>query len=253
LTTLNDYFKSLFNIIQNLIQAKTLNRYLIYSRFNTSKKLKENTVAQREDGKVTRNRLMNAACEVFAEKGYRNARVAEICRRAGAPVAAVNYYFGDKASLYAEAWEHAFNEYDIPELSVSVQSSPEDQLRKHIHFLIQNFMEKGLQGYFTRLYLMELANPTGLIRDSWHDMIKPRRQKLIEIIEKILGVDTANEAVLFCELSIISQCRSLLTINRSDLEYLLGQPLSADLIKRLADHISRFSLAGVEAVRKIKT
>jgi AcrR family transcriptional regulator len=253
LTILNEYFKSLFNIIQNLIQAKTLNRHLIYSRFSTSKKLKENTVAQREDGKVTRNRLLNAACEVFAEKGYRNARVAEICRRAGANVAAVNYYFGDKAALYAEAWEYAFNEYTIPELPIAIRSNPEDQLRNHIHFLIQNFMEKGLQGYFTRLYLMELANPTGLIRDSWHDMIKPRRQKLIEIIKKLLGVETTNETVLFCELSIISQCRSLLTINRNDLEYLLGQSLSPDLIKRLADHISRFSLAGIEAVGKLKT
>jgi AcrR family transcriptional regulator len=210
-------------------------------------------MAQREDGKVTRNRLLNAACEVFAEKGYRNARVAEICRRAGANVAAVNYYFGDKASLYTEAWEHAFNEHIIPELSITAQSNPEDQLRDHIHFLIQNFMEKGLQGYFTRLYLMELANPTGLIQDSWHDMIKPRRQKLIEIIKKILRVETTNEAVLFCELSIISQCRSLLTINRSDLEYLLAQSLSPDLIKRLADHISSFSLAGIGAVSKIQT
>jgi len=210
-------------------------------------------MTQREDGRVTRNRLLHAACEVFAEKGYRNARVAEICHRAGANVAAVNYYFGDKASLYAEAWEYAFNEYAMPESPLPMQSNPESQLKSHIYFLIQNFMEKGLEGNFTRLYLMELANPTGLIRDSWHDMIKPRRQKLIGIIEKILGVKTTDEAVLFCELSIISQCRSLLTINRSDLEYLLGQPLSPDLIKRLADHIARFSIAGIGAVGKSKT
>jgi hypothetical protein len=113
-------------------------------------------------------------------------------------------------------------------------------------------MEKGLQGYFTRLYLMELANPTGLIQDSWHDMIKPRRQKLIEIIRKMLDVETADETVLFCELSIISQCRALLTINRDDLEYLLGQPLSPNLIKRLGDHIANFSLAGIGAVSKSK-
>ncbi|MGD8979951.1 MAG: CerR family C-terminal domain-containing protein [Desulfobacterales bacterium] len=209
-------------------------------------------MAQREDGKETRHRLLNAACEVFAEKGYRNARVAEICRRAGANVAAVNYYFGDKATLYAEAWLYAFNEYPMPKSSVPMHTSPDDQLRNHIHSLIQNFMEKGLQGYFTRLYLMELANPTGLIQDSWHDMIKPRRQKLIEIIRKMLDVETADETVLFCELSIISQCRALLTINRDDLEYLLGQPLSPNLIKRLGDHIANFSLAGIGAVSKSK-
>jgi AcrR family transcriptional regulator len=209
-------------------------------------------MAQRENGKVTKNRVLNAACEVFAEKGYRNAKVAEICRQAGANVAAVNYYFGDKANLYSEAWQHAFNEYAMPDSFMPAHTSLEDQLRNHVNSLIRNFMQKGLQGYFTRLYLMELANPTGLIQDTWHDLIEPRRQKLLGIICKIMGVDTANETVLFCEMSIINQCRALLTINRNDLEYLLGQPLSQNLIKRLADHITSFSLAGIGAVGKFR-
>ena len=165
-------------------------------------------------------------------------------------MAAVNYYFGDKASLYADAWQHAFNEYVMPEPSEPAHISPNDQLRNYIHSLIRNFMEKGLQGYFSRLYLMELANPTGLIQDTWHDLIEPRRQKLLGIICKMMGVDTANETVLFCEMSIISQCRALLSINPKDLEYLLGQTLSQNLIKRLADHIASFSLAGIGAVGK---
>jgi len=49
-------------------------------------------------------------------------------------------------------------------------------------------------------------------------------------------------------MSIINQCRVLLTVRRSDLEYLLGQSLSPELIKRMADHITRFSLAGIKAV-----
>jgi len=209
-------------------------------------------MAQREDGKETRSRLLNAACEVFAEKGYRNAKVAEICRRADANVAAVNYYFGDKGSLYTEAWRHAFNKYAISESSDWVRTSPDDQLKAYIQTLMQNFMEKGQQGYFTRLYMMELANPTGLIQDTWLDLIEPRRQKLLGIICKIMGVETTNETVLFCEMSIINQCRALLTINCNDLEYLLDQSLTPDLIKRLADHIARFSLAGIGAVSKSK-
>lgn len=208
-------------------------------------------MAKRENGKDTRNRVLNAACEVFAEKGYRNAKVAEICRRAGANVAAVNYYFGDKGTLYAQAWRHAFNEYALPESPIPADISPDEQMKNYIYTLIRNFMERGLQGYFTRLYLMELANPTGLIQDSWHDIIEPRRQKLLGIIRKLLGTETTNETALFCELSIISQCRALLTINRVDLEYLLGQPLSQNLIERLADHITCFSLSGIRAVNKL--
>ena len=68
-------------------------------------------MAKREDGKETRWRLLNAACEVFAQKGYRDAKVADICKTADANVAAVNYYFGDKVSLYEEAWRHALQNF----------------------------------------------------------------------------------------------------------------------------------------------
>jgi len=51
-------------------------------------------------------------------------------------------------------------------------------------------------------------------------------------------------------MSIINQCRALLTIKRDDLEYLLDQSLTPDLIKRLADHIAHFSLAGIRGAGK---
>lgn len=204
-------------------------------------------MAQREDGKETRIRLLNAACEVFAKKGFRDAKVADICQQAGANVASVNYYFGDKASLYTEAWRHSWNEIDELPLTASGERAPEDELRDYVYALMQNFTEQNALGRFSRLYMMELVNPTGLIQETWREMIEPRRRKLHEIIEKIIGEKTDYETVLFCEMSIVNQCRALLTIGRSDLEYLLGQPISPELISRLTDHIARFSLAGIKA------
>jgi len=211
-------------------------------------------MSAREDGRETRHRLLNAACEVFAEKGFHNARVAEICRRAGANVAAVNYYFGDKGRLYAETWRHAFNACAEPATLEAPHDPPEKRLRIYVHNLIKNFTDQDTRGQFTRLYLMELANPTGLIQDIWHDLIEPRRQRLLSIIRQLLGAKCDEEMVCFCELSIISQCRALLTIRRSDLEYLLGKPLSPDLVQRLVNHITRFSLAGIQvAARRRQT
>ena len=203
-------------------------------------------MAPREDGKMTRNRLLNAACEVFAKKGFRDAKVADICKWAGTNVASVNYYFGDKANLYVEAWRHAFNKIPDPLPEVSADAEPEDELRNYVYALMQNFTEQSALGQFSRLYLMELVNPTGLIQHAWHEMIEPRRRKLHRIIRRIIGKKAPNERVLFCEMSIINQCRTLLTVDRNDLEYLLGSPVNPELIKRLADHISRFSLAGIK-------
>ena len=56
---------------------------------------------------TTRERVLTAASEIFAEKGYRDATVSEICEAADANIASVNYHFGDKESLYDEVWRHA--------------------------------------------------------------------------------------------------------------------------------------------------
>ncbi|MBT5382627.1 MAG: helix-turn-helix transcriptional regulator, partial [Phycisphaerae bacterium] len=56
----------------------------------------------------TREGILNAAMSVFGEHGFRGGTVRDICDRAGANVAAVNYHFHDKASLYAEVLQHAY-------------------------------------------------------------------------------------------------------------------------------------------------
>ena len=48
----------------------------------------------------TRQRLLEAALEVFAELGYEGASSREICRRAGANGAALNYHWGSKQALW---------------------------------------------------------------------------------------------------------------------------------------------------------
>lgn len=51
-----------------------------------------------------RRRLVRAALQVFASKGYEGASTREICRLADVNVAGIHYYFGDKASLYREVF-----------------------------------------------------------------------------------------------------------------------------------------------------
>lgn len=55
--------------------------------------------------RATRERLLEAAVEVFAEKGYEGARVSDIARRAGLTTGAIYAQFVNKADLLREAIE----------------------------------------------------------------------------------------------------------------------------------------------------
>src|SRR5229473_4084962 len=80
---------------------------------------------------LTRDKLIEAAGHVFAERGYRAATIREICRRAGANIAAVNYTFGDKMGLYTEVLRHSVRSARTAALAAALDAShtPEDMIR----------------------------------------------------------------------------------------------------------------------------
>src|SRR5260370_972812 len=60
-----------------------------------------------EERPGTRAQLLEAAGQVFAEKGVDRATGKEICERAGANTAAINYHFGGMEGLYSAVIEEA--------------------------------------------------------------------------------------------------------------------------------------------------
>ena len=53
--------------------------------------------AMRSDGVEARNRLLDAALALFAEKGFAKTSTREIAQAAQTNIASISYYFGDKA------------------------------------------------------------------------------------------------------------------------------------------------------------
>jgi len=209
-------------------------------------------LVEKENEQSTRERLIEAAGQIFAEKGFRATTIRDICEAAGANVAAVNYHFGDKEKLYAETWRYAFAQHERPAFSDLEGQPPEKQLRQLIRLLVKTHDRKKGLSHFMRLYLMELVNPTGLIQQDWIDLIGPRREKFLETVRQIIGPYASRESLLLCEMSVIHQCRALLIMKRGDLEYFLEHPLDEAMLDRLADHIVDFSIAGIKAVGQLK-
>jgi AcrR family transcriptional regulator len=202
---------------------------------------------------TTKDRLLAAACEVFAAKGFRDATVAEICDAAEANIAAVNYHFGSKEALYDAVWHHAFNlaaaAYPIDAV---LPDAPTlfDYLNRFSHALLQRMFSETETGLFAKLLYREMASPTLALDQIAREVLEPQSKFLLQIIKTSLEDPIDEDTLKLCLHSIIGQC-AFYNFSRPLRERVLGsKPLSKEEIEHTARHIATFSLGGIREVQK---
>src|SRR5687768_12018312 len=108
----------------------------------------------RADGLTTRSELLEAAGAVFAEHGYAKATSKEICERAGANIAAVNYYFGGKDGLYSAVLEEAHHRLvSLETVAAAARSDvdPRVKLRLLLTRIVSEIARRDQGGWELRL------------------------------------------------------------------------------------------------------
>ncbi len=208
-----------------------------------------------DKGRTTREKIMDAAGEVFGRRGYAAATVREICKRAGVNVAAINYYFQGKEGLYREVARDLISETfaRFPVVAGDGEITPEQRLHTFIEATLRRLISPGgLSGYAGKgqLVARELADPSAILDTMVEDFIRPTAMVLAEIISELLGPAASDRDVLKCQLSVIGQCFHYAT-GRPIITRLTGLDLSAEgVICELADHVTRFSLAAIVGIRR---
>lgn len=204
----------------------------------------------------TKQRLLEAAGSVFAAHGFDHATVREICREARANVAAVNYHFHDKAGLYAEVLTYGAHQAVInfpPDAGLGPHPSPEEQLHAFIHSFLCRFLDERQQGsWHSTLCAREMVEPTKALDGVVRQIIRPMAARLEAIVRRCLGPKAPALQVRRCAMSIVGQCLHY-HHSRAVIERLYGAArYDAAEIRALADHITRFSLAALHALRHTK-
>ena len=201
----------------------------------------------------TEQRLLEAAGEVFAEYGYRGATVRQICEKAKANLAAVNYYFRDKDGLYLAVMRYLHtNATDIhpPSLGLKPGANGEDKLRAFIRSLLNRLLGEGRPNWHMKLAARELIEPTPALDVIVDEAIRPLSQELEFIVRELLGSEAEDELVRLCMLSVVSQC-GFYHHSRAVISRLYpSQKFASQDIERLADHVTRFSLSAMRSLSK---
>lgn len=195
----------------------------------------------------TRDRLVEAAGEVFAELGFQRATVREICRRANANIAAVNYHFRDKESLYAEALRRAHCAADgKDQLELDVVGDAEQRLRGFVRTFLLRLFDPDRPAWHGLLVARELIEPTSAFDVLVEETIRPRLNLLLAILGDLLGPTASAEDIRRSAHSVMGQL----------LFYHHGKHLLARLepqhestpidLDHLAEHIARFSIGAMK-------
>jgi TetR/AcrR family transcriptional regulator, regulator of cefoperazone and chloramphenicol sensitivity len=197
----------------------------------------------------SRQRILLAACELFADKGLRNTTIRDICQKAGANVAGVNYHFGSKDKLYETVCKHLFGlseDKSYPIFKIDKDLDPEQKLRLFIQNLLSAVLCKGKSVWMEKIMGREMIESTGLLDIIVKEIIRPRYKQLLSIVKELIDSKATNERALKCCLSIVGQCLYYRFARPIILQINPQQKFDADGIKELAEHITLFSLGAIK-------
>ncbi len=139
-----------------------------------------------------RQRLLLAGLRLFAQQGYSKTSTRELAEAAQVNIAAISYYFGDKAGLYRAVFLESMG--GSPEADLARYSDPRLSLAQALRGFYDVFLEPLTQGDKLRLcmkmHFREMLEPTGLWpMDAAHG-IKPLHDGLLALLCRHLGLPT---------------------------------------------------------------
>jgi TetR/AcrR family transcriptional regulator, regulator of cefoperazone and chloramphenicol sensitivity len=196
----------------------------------------------------TEERILTAAVQVFAEKGRAAATVREISARAGANLAAINYYFRSKENLYDAAVRRACGTC-VSGIAFPQESPGEpaaEKLRRFIRMMVEHVLEMPDPAAL-QLMMREMHQPTTPVCAEWvQNYIRPMAGRLKAILAELLPADTPAWKVWLTGFSIVGQCLYYRQ-NRAVAQTLVGDEMARAVFdaERVAEHIAEFSLRGL--------
>jgi TetR/AcrR family transcriptional regulator, regulator of cefoperazone and chloramphenicol sensitivity len=146
-----------------------------------------------------KERLLNAAEQLFCQKGFDATHVRDLTTLAGCNVAAVNYYFGDKKRLYTEMFRRqvqgivAQDYQAIDEVMAGPPPCLEDLLRRIIAPPLKAAFRNEAPAIGIRLIIREVLNQHVDMEAMTKDLREVYLPRMSEALRRLVpGLDQAH-------------------------------------------------------------
>lgn len=205
---------------------------------------------------ATRARLLEAATELFAARGFHGTKVRDIASRAGVNVAAGNYHFGSKKELYLEVVRGQFLRMGekiarmgavLEPAALGKLARPELMrlLRVRLEVMLEMLMGTGGDDAHARLMMREMAEPSEALPTIVREMAEPLVEETRLLIAHLYP-ELSQRQVERASLSIAGQIHFYRFMMPALLPMLGLRSYSRKFLHEVLEHVFAFSLGGME-------
>jgi AcrR family transcriptional regulator len=189
---------------------------------------------KRRTGDESRQKILGAACDVFAERGYEKASIREVAKRAGISIGGIYIYFRNKEELYTGLMQSQMDEF-LGRVEALRAETPLTALRMLIDLYMELAVTKTkMLSTGIKEYDLEFKRP---IRDSF---FKAQHRTVTSILRK--GLQNGTMHSMDCsETALII----LVTLRGAILGYLTGDIRKP---KAYGESLYEFILNGIRSL-----
>ncbi len=158
------------------------------------------------DSKKTRTKLIEAAGQLFAKKGFSAVTVRDIAKKAETNLSALNYHFRTKDALYREVLIEAcrLDSISAEDKKNLLQFEPREAIFIFIKESLSEYRKKAASNWQFILVSRECREPGDAFDEISKDYLEPETKFLAEIIGRAVGKSSADHYVNFAVLSLIA-------------------------------------------------
>ena len=219
-----------------------------------------------EEKDNTRDKILEAASELFAEKGFQNTTVRDICKKSGAYQLSINYHFGGKENLFREVLLKAYEDTYEANIEERVKDlPPEKKLDEIISARVHSIFSNDKKGYFFKMGLSQTAIGKD---DLFEEFAGPLMKKYFYFVRSVFeefSDNTFNEFELnYCAYLLVShislfnlfkKAKAILfnpDILDKELENEKDYNPSEEELENFIHYVKKFIFAGVENLKQEK-